>query len=191
MRMLLALAGLISMWFFCAPSCAQPKEVVFPKALSPPVVIGDGVTVDHAKKDAINKAIGKITVGLKLQAFVVKEENLPQYLVDEGQPGKDEQALPNLPAFKSWELTLRTDKDWWSDVVRRDLDAQRKLRTDVRLTWTARAVLGLSILLLAGVGYVRLDEYTQGRYTTWLRLAGVGAATTALAGTWWYVVSGQ
>ncbi|MSQ96005.1 MAG: hypothetical protein EXR98_15815 [Gemmataceae bacterium] len=191
MRILLALAGSISMWFFCAPSCAQPKEVVFPKALLPGTVTGHGETVELAKKAAKNKAIGEITRGLKLQAFVLTETYLDKQVVDEGQPGKDVAVDNILAPFKAWEFTFRSDKPWWTDVIRRDHDAQRKLRTDDRLTWTARAVLGLSILLLAGVGYVRLDEYTQGRYTTWLRLAGVSVATTALAGTWWYVVSGQ
>ena len=46
-------------------------------------------------------------------------------------------------------------------------------------------MLALAVLLLAGWGYVRLDEYTQRRYTGWLRLAGVGVATTIAAGLWW------
>jgi hypothetical protein len=43
-------------------------------------------------------------------------------------------------------------------------------------------------LLLAGVGYNRLDEYTQRRYTIWLRAAGVSVAATAVA-AWFWVVS--
>ena len=51
-------------------------------------------------------------------------------------------------------------------------------------------MLGLSVLLLAGFGYVRLDEFTQRRYTTLLRIAGIGVATSVVMG-WWYVFQGN
>ena len=86
-------------------------------------------------------------------------------------------------------MPFRTDTDWWTDLVRRDHEEQRKARADQRHTWTAQVMLSLSVLLLAGFGYVRLDEYTQRRYTTWLRIAGIGVATSVAAG-WWYVFQG-
>lgn len=188
MRMFIAVAGLMLMWLFCAKSdAAADKEVTFPKDLLPAGVVGDGETVDHAKKAAFAKAAKEIKASLKLRVYVVTEDYLTKYvLVDAGKPGEDFKAHDNLPNFKAWELTFRTDKDWWSDIVRRDLDAQRKVRAEEREEWTMRGVLGLSILLLAGFGYVRLDEYTQRRYTTWLRVAGLSAATTAIA-VGWYV----
>jgi hypothetical protein len=45
-------------------------------------------------------------------------------------------------------------------------------------------MIGISILLLVGVGYIRLDEYTNRRFTTALRAIGVAAVATALGG-WW------
>ena len=56
------------------------------------------------------------------------------------------------------------------------------------LKWPQRIFLGLSLLLLTGVGYVRLDEYTQRRYTRSLRVAGVGVASAVAAGLWWVFI---
>jgi len=123
------------------------------------------------------------------QAFVVTEDYVRTRLLDSksGEPGKDEKIQLNdvEHVFKAWVLTFRTNNEWWKDIVRRDQEAQRKLRADERQTLGSHIVIGLAFLLLAGYGYVRLDEYTQRRYTTWLRVAGIGVAATVIAGWWW------
>jgi hypothetical protein len=123
-----------------------------------------------------------------LRSFKVTEDFvLKNALPDAGRAGKD-LAVENIAnPFKAWVVTFRTDTDWWSDIVRRDHEAERKLRAEHRQTMGSRIIIALGLLLLAGFGYVRLDEYTQRRYTTWLRLAGVGLATTMVAGWWWIV----
>jgi hypothetical protein len=87
--------------------------------------------------------------------------------------------------FKSWVLTFRSDVDWGKDLVRRDYEAARKQRADERQKVGALVIIGLAFLLLVGFSYVQLDEYTQRRYTTWLRVAGVGVGTTLIAAWWW------
>src|SRR5207302_769824 len=102
-----------------------------------------------------------------------------------GEAGKDVKVENIADPFKTWTLTLRPDSAWWNDVVHRDQDISRKLRAEQRQAVGAQVIIGLACLLLAGFGYVRLDEYTQRRYTAWLRLVGMGVATTVVAGWWW------
>ena len=60
-----------------------------------------------------------------------------------------------------------------------------KMKNLARFRIFMGSTIGLACLLLAGFGYVRLDEFTHRRYTAWLRIAGVGVATTVIAGWWW------
>src|ERR1019366_3432517 len=123
-----------------------------------------------------------------LTSFKVTEEYVRKnILVDAGHAGKDLDALPGADPFKAWVVTFRTDADWWQDVVRRDHEAKRQRVAAARQNLGSQVIIGLGLLLLAGVGYVRLDEYTQRRYTTWLRVGGVGVAATMAAGWWMFV----
>jgi hypothetical protein len=194
MRMLLGIAGLMLMLLAGCAGRAQPKEIARPDGRWPRSVTGRGETVELAKKDALREAVKTISIAMKLhdpplQAFVVTDDYVRTRLLDSksGEPGKDVKIqLPGGDAdFKAWVLTFRTDNEWWKDIVRRDQEAQRKLRADERQTLGSHIVIGLAFLLLAGYGYVRLDEYTQRRYTTWLRVVGIGVATTVIAGWWW------
>ena len=90
--------------------------------------------------------------------------------------------------FKQWHVKLRTDTDWWKEIVRRDRVRERTIIARQRQTWTFRAMIGLAVLLLAAFGYVRLDEYTHRRYTKLLRVAGVGVVTSVAAGWWWVFI---
>ena len=187
MRMLLGFAGLTLMWFACNPSSAQPKD-------APPLprsVTGHGETLETAKKAAIAKAVQEIKETMKrseMTSFAITEDYVRTNLVDSGMPGKDFKVDNIADPFKAWILTFRTDTDWWHELERRDQEAGRKTRAEHRQSLGSRLIIGLALVLLAGFGYVRLDEYTKRRYTTWLRVAGLGVATTALAGWWWIVV---
>jgi hypothetical protein len=186
----LGIASVMLMWMVCNPISAQPKAAAMPEGQWPSKVSGRGETVESAKADAFKQTIIKIRVLMErqnppLEAFKVTEEYVRQHLVEKSYEGKEE----NIPlegvdhVFKEWILVLRSDK--WPDLVHRDHEAQRQHRAEARQTLTFRVVMGLAVLILAGFGYVRLDEYTQHRYTAWLRVAGVGLATTAVAGLWW------
>jgi hypothetical protein len=194
MRRLLGIAGLMLILLTGCAGSARTKEIAQPDGHWPRSVTGRGETVDIAKKDALREATKTIANAMKLHhppllAFVVTEDYVRTRLLDSksGEAGKDEKIQLNdgEHVFKAWVLTFRTDNEWWKDIVRRDQETQRKLRADEHQTLGAHIVIGLAFLLLAGYGYVRLDEYTQRRYTTWLRVAGIGVAATVIAGWWW------
>jgi hypothetical protein len=174
------------MWLFCGTGCAQPLGPAA-ELKAPTEAIGDGETVEAAKKAALTKAVEKLKGFMTMcefTSFVVNEDYVRKYvLVDAGRPGEDVRVDNIEKPFKSWKLTFRAG--YTNDLVRRDLEAQRKIRSEERQFLGSRIIIGLSFLLLAGFAYVRLDEYTHRRYTNWLRLAGVGVATTLIAGWWW------
>jgi len=155
---------------------------------------GRGENLDIAKKDVLKDAMTQIANMMQkegLRTFVVTEDFVKnQVLAFPGRPGDDVKVKLDEAEhiFKAWIVGFRTDTDWWNDIVRRDQEKQRELRAEDRQSATSRVMLGLSVLLLAGVGYNRLDEYTQRRYTIWLRAAGVSVAATAVA-AWFWVVS--
>ncbi len=190
-KILLAFASLSFLWVCCGPINAQGKRLEPEVGKLPVEATGFGETEEKAKVDALKNAAERVKtlMGMQkppLESFVV-DQAYARKLVAPGRPG-DDIAEGGLK-LKQWVMPFRTDTDWWSNVVRADQEAQRKARADQRHTWSARVVLGLTVVLLAGFGYVRLDEYTQRRYTTWLRIAGIGVATSVAAG-WWYVFQG-
>jgi hypothetical protein len=62
------------------------------------------------------------------------------------------------------------------------VNSGREFRIQQRMFLLAKVLAGLVVLLAAVSGYLRLDEYTKGYYTGWLRLAAVGLVAAAGAG---------
>ena len=190
-RMLLGIGSLTLMWFFCGAGSAQPNDAALLKGGLPRSVMGHGEKVESAQRAAMSKAVDEIT-GLMtanhLTAFKITEEYVRKnVLVDAGHAGKDLDALPKADPFKAWIVTFRSDPDWWHDIVRRDHEARRQRLAESRQNLGSQVIVSLGLLLLAGVGYVRLDEFKQRRYTTWLRVGGVGVAATMAAGWWMFL----
>jgi hypothetical protein len=193
-KILLAMASLSFLWVCCSPINAQGKHLEPEIGKLPRDVMGVSDTAEKAKSAALLVAVREVNKLMAMQKppldhFHVDEEYARKHLVETGHGGEGDKDLFEK-AQKTWTLPFRTDTDWWSELVHRDHEAQRRARADERHTWSARVMLGLAVLLLAGFGYVRLDEYTQRRYTTWLRIAGIGIATSVAVG-WWYVFQAQ
>ena len=183
MRFLLAISSLAILWAMCGKTCAQPKQAPAKVALTREVV-GVGATMETAKKNAVHEA-AKTADGLcklhnsMLQPFEVTDDYVRRtLLVGSGRAGEDVtlEIDQHEHVFKQWVVTLRPD-------------LERFLRAEERQKITYFVMFGLSLLLLAGYGYVRLDDYTKRRYTTWLRVASVGVMSLVLAG-WWMVFQG-
>jgi hypothetical protein len=195
-----ALLGLIGACFICGSlsASAQPKEPVLPEGQWPQFAKGLGETQERAKDVAYREAVNRIHTLMRLnepplESFKVDRAYVEKHLlVDTGRPGEDvKMKLDGIGEvlFKEWILTFRTDYNWWKDIVRRDLEAQREVRGQERQAISFAAMIVIAALLLVSFGYVRLDEYTNRRYTTWLRIAGVGALSSAVVGGWWVLNS--
>lgn len=185
MRFILAISAVTILWTAWTPLSAQPKEPNHVKFGVPKSVLGAGDSIESAEKNALKNAEEKINEAMrnhKLTSFKVDQEFLERYVLDKKKSHScDDIQLENQAPLKQWEYTFRTDRDWWSELVRRD-------RAEERHSLTSSAMIGISILLLAGFGYIRLDEYTNRRFTTALRAIGVAAVATALGG-WWIIAN--
>lgn len=60
------------------------------------------------------------------------------------------------------------------------LQKEREARMQERMLWVGRILAGVVVLLVAVAGYFRLEDWTKGYYTTWLRLATVGFIGTCV-----------
>ena len=190
-RALLGFAIIGMLWFTCGSGSAEPKEAAPLKGQLPRSVTGHGETVESAKQDALAKALQEVNDLLtnnNLTSFKLEEKDIREYVLKgAGEAGKDIEALPGKEPFKAWILSFRNDTNWWKDIQHRDSEARRKPVAESRQHFGSQIVLGLGFLMLAVVGYVRLDEYTQRRYTTLLRLGGLAIITTLAAG-WWLLL---
>jgi hypothetical protein len=196
MRLLWGLAGLTLIWSLCGPLGAQPKDVKLLKGGLPTQFVGRGENGDSAKNVVAHEAVVEVTGLMEkngLRSFKIDEKYVRDHLLDNDSGDWDKDVLLDLNdgkgerPFKRWIVPARTD-NWWKEIVRRDRVAERALVAEKRQTWTYRAMIGLAVLLFAGFGYVRFDEYTHRRYTTLLRVLGVGVATSVVAGWWWAFV---
>jgi hypothetical protein len=82
---------------------------------------------------------------------------------------------------KAWERTLQVEVG--AKQYREILEHDRQVSMEQRQLLLARILAGVVALLVAAVGYLRLDEATKGYYTLWLRLGAlalVGAVAALL-----------
>lgn len=142
-------------------------------------VTGFGTTREDAIQDAVDKAHDKILIALSRQmpnlqwlpsqkyvgTNLVKD---PQYLPSEDRPG--------LGTVRKVRLRVEVTAEEKSKILQMD----RRYRVEQRMLLVAKG-LGVLVLLLAAVAaYIRLDEFSKGYYTLWLRLAGLLAAVVAV-----------
>jgi hypothetical protein len=156
---------------------------------APEEVKGFGPTHEVAREDALRQAVKRLREHLRrheppLLHWQPSEEFVQKQLLEgPGRPGKDDEPIPGIGPSKTWMVTLRFPHDM--TLVNWDRQAERQERAEERLSHALHLVSALFLVLLVGVGYVRLDEWTRSRYTAWLRVAGAAVLTLAAAGWWW------
>jgi hypothetical protein len=94
-------------------------------------------------------------------------KNLVKSRHEEVKEFKDEELLK-----KGYDVTLNVEVG--PKQHREILENDRQERVQQRELLLARVLAGVVALLLAVVGYLRLDEATKGYYTLWLRLGALG-----------------
>jgi hypothetical protein len=96
---------------------------------------------------------------------------------------QDDQSLDDLQKVdRIYQVTLSVEvlPKHREEILKLD----QRFHAEQRLLWLAQIVGCLIALLAAIAGYVRLDEWTKGYYSGWLRLAAVGFIGAAGAGLW-------
>jgi hypothetical protein len=197
-RTFLALAATLALlWCVAGDSGAQPKAANVGKA-EPPVgwpreVRGYGKTLDDAKENALKQAVIRIKVCLEsqnppLDAWHPDKNYVRDYLLDgPGRAGEEDVPLLDNADVKAkvWIQPIRQSPKW-GEIVHLNQAAQRRELSAHRQTLAGYAVAILTALLTIAWGYLRVDEWTQGRITRWLQ---IGAVTLlVLGGAAWLLV---
>jgi hypothetical protein len=132
------------------------------------------------------------------EALVKAQEKVTAYLRGQNPPVEWTPSLPyiqtHLVKTQPWKEETK-DFDQIGRMYRVQLEVEvtpsdltkmvhwgREFRVHQRMFILAKVLAGLVVLLAAVSGYLRLDEYTKGYYTGWLRLAAVALVGAAGAG---------
>jgi len=151
-------------------------------------VEGLGLDPVSAKNNALEKAREEVTARLRrckppILAWQPSTDFIHNSLVASEEAGKD---LPLDPgAAKRWILRLKQPD--WDEYYRLDHEEQialRQRRAEDRILLLGKVLGGVMVLLLAGIAYVRLDDWTKGYYTRWLQVAGAGLLIALGTGIW-------
>jgi hypothetical protein len=159
---------------FKPPSSSSAPTVVLvkPPSDSSPhwTVTGDGYA-DDARSKALARAQEEVLLYLQDHhpkvEWVPDQDYIDQHLV------KGRRNIPsNLDGEKveHRELDVAITPEDWRDILQHD----SQYRMDQRLLWVGAGLAGLVVLFGAVAGYIRLDEWSKGYYTWWLRFGALG-----------------
>jgi hypothetical protein len=195
MRVTLALAATIALlWCVSGQSGAQPGLANPGKQHGPPGwprdVPGYGASEENAKKNAVERAVAQVAESLKkwdppLEAWQPSEDYLRKHMLDgEGRRGPEVHVGPaEDDKAKQWIVSVRETQDW-AAIIQLNQTAQRRELAVGRQATAGYTVAALAALLAVAWGYLRLDDWSHGRFSKWLRIGAVAAlAVTALV--WW------
>jgi hypothetical protein len=148
-------------------------------------VTGYGQEESDAKKVALEQARQKVSDYLHDQYLALEWKPSLDYVQEKlvkgtGQPGTDKKLSDKL-TLKSWVLPVTITERDYQDMLRLD----RTVRAQQRMFWLGRILAGVVLVLTGVLLYLRLDEWTQGSYTAWLRLAALSLLGGIGIGLWW------
>jgi hypothetical protein len=192
MRTILGFAALLCLFGFLARvSDAQAPQVPGKQGPVgwPHEVKGYGATVEKAKDSAMTHAVQRITACLEsqdppLQAWHPDELYVKKHLLKgAGEQGDDFALADNGLKVKTWILHFQEPTKWHEMVQLNQAEVRRQSSAE-RQSTAAIGLAGLTALLVVGWGYLRVDEWTKGRFSRWL---AIGAVTVlgASGAVWW------
>lgn len=153
-------------------------------------VKGFGLTATAARQDALEQTRKKLADFLRFHGLTAFQPTTSyvatSLVVGQGQPGPELPLPDNLGVAHTWVFQVKAPN--LSDLRRLNeitLQQRRRQQQEEQLEgrlWLLRRLLAVVLALLAAVlAYIRLDEWTHGRYTRWW-LTKVGSGQTQAAG---------
>jgi hypothetical protein len=144
-------------------------------------VAGWGRTQEEAEQDAVHRAtefLAKFLHQLKPPlALTPTEAYVRQHLL-RGPAERQEDLDQDIKDDKSgevihvqcWSLTLAVSPQAYAELVRLDQQTQLDRQRAARMLLLAKVLAGVLALLVAVIGYIRIEEWTKGFYTGRVRL---------------------
>jgi len=168
------------------PELAQPvppKEPLWKAEIN-----GQGTSPQAARQEAVKSAAEKLSAHLRARFPDFKYTPTPQFLIDHKMvdEGHDEKLTlddPSGPEMTMHTLTVELRPDPLDEL----LTADRHERGGDRLWEAGRILGGLLVMLIALVGYVRLDDWTKGYFSFPLKLGALGLAVAGPVVCWWLI----
>jgi hypothetical protein len=152
-----------------------------PKTL-PWKVTGYGRKIEEAEQDALEKAHKEVLDYLAGLNPPVEWRPSLDYVNRNLVRQREEEGPEQREIGPVSKMTLTVDVgSHLQDILKHD----RHHRMEVRQLLMAKVLGGLVVLLAVVALYFRLEEYTKGYYTTWLRLTALGLLALTGAGVWW------
>jgi hypothetical protein len=108
---------------------------------------------------------------------------LEEFLIDQRFRAVEETMEVNQPEKETKKVWLKVvvNPETWKQIqkeIRLAEDRKRLKVTKSRMVFLVKLLAGIVALLVTAFGYIRLDEWSKGYYTKWLRLAAVGCVAT-------------
>jgi hypothetical protein len=148
-------------------------------------VLGRGETSKDAFQDALEEAQARVYAYLRQQQppieWMPPREYVREHLVKEQRPEPPKNFGAPVGVLRQVLLSVEVTPADYRAITRID----REYRMGQRLGWLARVVAGLVALLAAVAGYIRLEEWSKGYYTAWLRVGAVLFLGAVGAGLWY------
>lgn len=142
-------------------------------------IVGGGETPDEAKRDAVNKAREKVADYLQIHAEIPED-----FLKDKVVTFDDPPKKPDLQVARVEYYQVTAHAKLTPEAAAHLLRMEQHVVSEFRVVFLAKVLAGLLAVMLTVATYVRLDEWSKGYYTGWLRLAAAGFIAASAFSLW-------
>lgn len=163
---------------------AGQKKPVPVKIIRSWTVSAMGETAEDAEQAALEKAQDEVILYLRQQNPPVEWTPSLDYirarLVKERNEEPIDKPIELAGMVHKVRLNLEMDNQTASEILNQD----RQLHVTQRMTMLAKVLGGILAVLIVLASYLRLEEWSKGYYTRWLRVAAIGCLGAAGAALW-------
>ena len=145
--------------------------------------------MEQARSSALWKATVEFTEFLRDRSPAIEWEPSTDFVRDHltlrwgEEKRKSNASDPVLEEIYEIGLIAEATPVTGEEIVKQD----RRHRSEQRLLWLGGIVAGLVVLLGGIAGYLRLDEWSKGYYTGWLKIAAASFIAAAGTALWWWM----
>jgi hypothetical protein len=142
-------------------------------------IVGSGENAEQAKLDALNKAREKVADYLQLHTEIPEDFVKEKLITFSDEPKKHDLKVPGVDYYQ-----VNAKAKLTPDAATQLLRIEQHSVSELRVLFLAKVLAGVLAVMLTIAAYVRLDEWSKGYYTGWLRLAAAGFIAASAFSLW-------